>query len=258
MNTLIDTLQLKQQGIVSIIGGGGKTSLMFRLAKELADSGKNVLTTTTTKIFMPTPDQSPFTIIEGSIDELVKKSRTRLKHYPHFSAGRNYDLTKGKLDGFTPDSINELWQARLFDWIIVEADGARQKPLKATASHEPQVPEATTHLVLVTGLDAIGTPLDETHVHRAGLFSNNTGLPMGATVDESSIAASIAVEIKKAALFSHDALNFVFLNKADRPDLISAGEKIAGHLQTDPMIHKIITASIVDDVPVKNYFILKK
>jgi hypothetical protein len=77
-------------------------------------------------------------------------------------------------------------------------------------------------------------------------------------MDEQSIAASIAFEIKKAAQFSHDALNFVFLNKADRPDLVSAGEKIAGHLQTDQTIHKIITASLFDDVPVKNCFILKE
>ncbi len=56
MNTsLIDILKLKSQGVISIIGAGGKTSLMFSLAKELSKSGKKVLTTTTTKIFMPTP-----------------------------------------------------------------------------------------------------------------------------------------------------------------------------------------------------------
>jgi probable selenium-dependent hydroxylase accessory protein YqeC len=44
---LIDTLQLTGQGLISIIGAGGKTSLKFRLAKEHEDSGKSVLTTTT-------------------------------------------------------------------------------------------------------------------------------------------------------------------------------------------------------------------
>ncbi len=255
---LIDTLQLTGKGLISIIGAGGKTNLMFRLAKELADSGKRVLTTTTTKIFMPTPSQSPFTIIDSSIDELVKKSDVRLKSYLHFSAGAKYDLPTGKLKGFAPDSIDELWQANLFDWIIVEADGARQKPLKSTASHEPVVPKATTHLILVSGLDALGKPLDETHVHRAKLFSKNTGLSMGGTMDEKAMATSIAIEIKKAGHLSHPLSNFVILNKADNPDKINSGQKIAELLQTNKIIQRIIIASLIDESSVKSCLILKK
>jgi len=254
----IDTLQLNGQGIISIIGAGGKTSLMFRLARELADSGNRVLTTTTTKIFMPTKAQSPFTFIDGSIDELVKQSAGHLTRSPHFSAGKGYDGKTGKLNGFTLNEINQLWQTRLFDWIIVEADGARQKPLKATASHEPQVPEITTHLVLVTGLDALGTLLVEPCVHRAVLFSKNTGLALGNPVDEQSIATCLAIEIEKAGQLCPSALAVVLLNKADSPDKLRAGEKIARLLQTNEHIDRIITTSLNDDRPVKNNVILKK
>ena len=236
---LINTLQLTGQGLISIIGAGGKTSLMFRLAKELADSGKKVLTTTTTKMFMPLPAQSPFTIIDSSIEDIIKKSASRLKRFLHFSAGQKYDPETGKLQGFALDSIDQLWQAGLFDWIIVEADGARQKPLKATASHEPVVPKVTTHLILVTGLDALGKPFNE-------------------TMDEKSMAACIAIEIKKAGDLCHPLSNFVFLNKADNPDKISAGQKIAERVQTNTIIHRIIIASLIDDFPVKSCLILKK
>lgn len=254
---IIDTLQLPGQGLISVIGAGGKTSLMFRLAKELENSGKRVLTTTTTKIFMPLPSQSPFTIIDSSIEELIKKSASRLKRFLHFSAGKKYDPATEKLEGFAPDLICQLWQAGLFDWIIVEADGARQKPIKATASHEPVVPEDTTHLILVTGLDAVGKPFNETHVHRAKLFSQNTGLPLGETMDEKSMAISIAIEIKKAGDLGHTLSNFVFLNKADNPDKINSGQKIAELLQTNKIIHRIITASLIDGFPVKSCLILK-
>ncbi|WP_299983905.1 selenium cofactor biosynthesis protein YqeC [Desulfobacula sp.] len=253
-NTLINKLQLKRRGVISLIGAGGKTSLMFRLAKELTESGKTVLTTTTTKIFMPDSDQSPVTIIEGAVDELVKTSKSFLSRYPHFSAGSKQDLATGKLKGFTSDIINQLWQANLFDWILVEADGARGKPLKATASHEPVVPKATSHIVLVTGLDGVGKVLDENHVHRAGLFSNNTGLPLGETIDEQTIAASMAIEIKKADALGHPLFNIVFLNKADTPDRIASGRKIAELLQTNKNINTIITASLRDEPSVKNYF----
>ncbi|MBU8850182.1 MAG: putative selenium-dependent hydroxylase accessory protein YqeC [Desulfobacterales bacterium] len=253
-NTLINRLHLTGRGVISLIGAGGKTSLMFRLAKELTDSGKTVLTTTTTRIFMPDKDQSPVTIIEGVAGNLVKTSKSFLGRYNHVSAGSQQDLATGKLKGFTPDIINQLWQENLFDWIIVEADGARCKPLKATASHEPVVPEVTSHLILVTGLDAVGKILDENHVHRAKLFSNNTNLPLGKIVDEQSIAASIAIEIKKAKALSHPFFNIVFLNKADTPDRIASGRKITELLQTNKNINTIITASLREESCVKNYF----
>lgn len=257
-NILTDKLKLNKKGVISIVGAGGKTSLMFLLAKELAGSGKTVLTTTTTKIFMPTPEQSPFTIIAGSIAELAEKSRSRLNRYHHFSAGKEYTLKTGKLTGFSPGSIDQLWQTGLFDWIIVEADGARQKPIKATALHEPVIPKVTTHLILVTGLDAIGKTLDENHVHRAAVFSKNTQLAMGETIDEQSIATSIAMEIKKAKDFCNAPSNFVFLNKADNPDKLSSGKKIAELLQTSKIINQIITASFIDDNPVKSCFNTQK
>ena len=252
--TLIDTLHLNGRGVISLIGAGGKTRLMFCLAKELAASGKTVLTTTTTKIFMPVPDQSPITIVESGVDELVKTSKSFLNQYSHFSAGSKQDVTTGKLIGFTPDIINQLCQANLFDWILVEADGARRKPLKSTASHEPVIPEVTTHLILVTGLDAVGNLLDENHVHRAKLFSNNTGLPLGKTIDEHAIAASIAIEIKKAKTLSHPLFNTVFLNKADTPVRVASGQKIAELLQTNKNINQIIITSFRDELSVKTCF----
>lgn len=257
-NTLINKLHLNRQGIISLIGAGGKTSLMFRLAQELTHSGKTVLTTTTTKIFMPSPDQSPVTIIESAVGELVKKSKSYLNRYPHFSAGSRHDPITGKLNGFSPDIIDQLWQANLFDWIIVEADGARQKPLKASNSHEPVVPGGTTYLVLVTGLDAVGKPLDDKYVHRANLFSENTGLRLGGTIEERFVAASIAIEIEKADTLGHPFFNIVFLNKADTPDREVSGKKIADFLQTNKNIDRIITASLRDNIPVKDCFDITK
>jgi probable selenium-dependent hydroxylase accessory protein YqeC len=253
-NMLIDKLHLNRHGIISLIGAGGKTSLMFRLAKELINSGKTVLTTTTTKIFMPDPDKSPVIIIESTVDELVKKSKYYLNRYSHFSAGSRYDPVIGKLNGFSPNIIDQLWEANLFDWIIVEADGARRKPLKASDSHEPVVPGDTTYLILVTGLDAVGKPLDDKHVHRAKLFAENTGLCIGETVDEQAIATSISIEIKKAETLSHSFFNIVFLNKADTPARTASGEKIAKFLRTNKTIDQIITASLRDKIPVKDYF----
>ncbi len=249
--SLTNSICREKKGVISIIGAGGKTSLMFRLAKELSEAGKKILTTTTTKIFFPDKTLSPETLIACSAEDLIQKSNTCLRLYPHFTAGLSHDKASGKLEGFPPDIIDELWEEGLFDRIIVEADGSRQKPLKATAAHEPVIPESTTCLVLVMGLDSVCLPLDETHVHRAKIFSDNTGLPMGQPVDESAIALSIALEIKKAAGFCAAQDHILFLNKADTPARIASGIKIKNFLNGNDQISRIIIASLKDEACIK-------
>ena len=249
--SLIAVLKLKSHGIISIIGAGGKTSLMFCLAKELAESGKRVLTTTTTKIFIPDSDQSPRIITTDSVEELIEKSKDCLSRFKHFSAGSKHisdpGKTSRKLKGFDPEIIDQLWRAACFDWIIVEADGAKRKPLKATDTHEPLVPGMTTHLIHVTGLDAMGKTLDNNHVHRAKLFSNNTGLLLGEAIDEQSIATSAVLEIKKAGtVISAGFLSCAFLNKADNLKKIKQGKKIAKLIKSPDIVDMVVIASLKD------------
>ena len=66
---------LADGGVVSLVGAGGKTSLMFRLARELTKAGGTVLTTTTTKIFEPTPDQAARVILAESASGLLTQAQ---------------------------------------------------------------------------------------------------------------------------------------------------------------------------------------
>jgi probable selenium-dependent hydroxylase accessory protein YqeC len=254
--SLINSLCSTPKGLISIIGAGGKTSLMFRLAKEISRDGGTVLTTTTTKIFFPDKALSPETVTASSARDLMEKSRAGLRRHSHFSAGRHHDLVSGKLEGFSPDVIDTLWQAGLFDWIMVEADGSRQKPLKATDVHEPVIPASTTCLVLVAGLDSLGLPLDETHVHRASIFSNNTGLGLGQIVDEPAVAASIALELQKAAGFCTAPDHVLVLNKADTPAKIESGLCIAGLLKANPGLTRVLITSLRDEPSIKKTILL--
>jgi len=278
---LLKAFNFSKQGVISLIGGGGKTSLMFDLAKALVQSGRTVLTTSTTKIFYPSKNDSPELIITQDMDDLMQKSRRLLKEVPHFTAGCSLDPEKGKIIGFSSQFIDKLWEQHLFDWIIVEADGARRMPIKSSADHEPVIPPKSTHLILVTGLDAVGTPLDDHHVHRSEIFSQNTGLPMGSALTEKSMSIGLAVEMKKAKNSCPHAFGTVFLNKADTPDEINSGKKIATYLLQPsipdlrsepipdhtnspvsdsvpdsiitPLIDQVIIAALHDASPVKFY-----
>ena len=54
-NTITDALQVRlpEHAVISVTGAGGKTSLIFAWARELAAAGKSVIITTTTHMYRP-------------------------------------------------------------------------------------------------------------------------------------------------------------------------------------------------------------
>ena len=60
---LSHALRIHPKEVVVLVGGGGKTTLMFRLADELAASGRRVVTTMTTRIFVGQMDRAPARLV---------------------------------------------------------------------------------------------------------------------------------------------------------------------------------------------------
>jgi probable selenium-dependent hydroxylase accessory protein YqeC len=221
---------LKKGGVISIVGAGGKTALMFRLARELSNSGGCVLTTTTTKIYMPTRTQSLIVMVSGAVDTIAKRAREVFKRYPHISAGSAILHLKNKLNGFKPETIDALWQSGVFRWIIVEADGAAGRPLKAPALHEPVIPKSTRWQVGVVGLDAVGKPLTHKWVFRPQLVSRISGLAIGAAITENAIAAVLMDNNGIMKNSPPEAMRFAFLNQADSQERLEIAKRIVRDL----------------------------
>ena len=172
--------------VVTLVGAGGKTSALFRLADEAVGGGRRVVTTTTTHIFASQAEDAPARL-EAKPDEtdaidwaaleaaLARHGHCFIWSNPGFrtpeSAGRppTASPTRSKRQGLPPEVVDAL-AARAGDLgislIAIEGDGSRRRPVKAPASHEPVIPACTTHLVPVAGLDGLGQPLDEPYVHR--------------------------------------------------------------------------------------------
>jgi len=216
MVSLKEALKLENGGVVSLVGAGGKTSLMFSIARELSNAGESVLTTTTTRIMMPSKDQSPHVILSDSLDEVLDKAKLLIKENLHISAAsQRTDSPLEKIAGFKPEVIDGIWKTGIFRWILVEADGASRKPLKAPAFHEPVIPDCSELLIGIIGLKCIGKPLDERWVFRHKLYAEITGLKPEEPVTEESVSA---VLIDKNGIMkgcpSHTT-KVIFLNMAD-------------------------------------------
>jgi probable selenium-dependent hydroxylase accessory protein YqeC len=220
---LAATLGIGRGDVVAVVGAGGKTSLVYRLAAEAADAGLRVLVTTTTHMgTLPAELTGPvFVEAEGDVEAPLAQALAR----PGRATLLGRRLRPDKLEGVSPERV-DAW-ARRVDLVLVEADGARQRSLKVPAPHEPVVPRSTTLLLVVAGLDAVGAPLDERLVHRLELVAAATGREAGSAIDEDAMTAALRSPDGYASRVPVGGRAAVFLNKADLPGSEAAAERIA-------------------------------
>ena len=227
MTSLRQALMLGEGGVISLVGAGGKTSLMFKLAHELSRTGGSVLTTTTTKILEPEPDQSSCVIVSDSVTRLIDRAKELIDKHHHMTMARAKLPDTDKLIGIPPAAIDALWDSNLFRWIVVEADGAAGRPLKAPADHEPVIPDCTSCLVGLAGLNGIGRPLTDQWIFRPERFAELSGIALNSRVTETAVADVIT---HNKGLFKNapaEAVRIAFLNQADIPENFGAGQRTA-------------------------------
>ncbi len=214
---LLAAFGVEPGAVVSLAGGGGKTRLMYALARALASEGRRVLTTTTTRIYPPAADESPsLLLLQGSADPLGA-IRQRLALTRHLTVAERLN-PDGKLAGLPAALVDDLAAAALTDAIIVEADGSAGRSLKAARDGEPVFPRSSTHCVLVMGMDALGMPLDEPWVFRSALASEITGVAQGTPVTAEAIAELLLGPRGLAARAPDASRLAVFLNKVESPE----------------------------------------
>lgn len=171
---------------IALVGAGGKTTAGFSLAWELVELGQPVILTTTTHIFYPAglgllvgvgAPHSP-----GVIDTVLTGRRGGLLPV----LGR--ELQGKKLGGYSPVEMAQI--ARLWPehWLIIEADGAAGRPLKAPGEHEPATAVVAEAVLYLAGLWGMGVPLGPQYVHRPERFSLLTGLSQGEIVRPQHVA----------------------------------------------------------------------
>lgn len=192
---LIHALRLSETAskpIIALVGAGGKSSLLFRLGDELAAAGQATLLTATTRLWAAQANRAPFSLFSNHEPTLAFELPTSLRGYGQALAMAGPAREPGKLAGLDLAVICRLAALDEVGAAVVEADGSRERPLKAPAAHEPLVPPCATHLIVVAGMAAVGRTLDEATVHRPELFAALAGLRPGDLLTPQAIAAVLA------------------------------------------------------------------
>jgi molybdenum cofactor cytidylyltransferase len=130
--------------------------------------------------------------------------------------------------------------------LLVEADGSRQKPLKAPGAHEPPVPDFAQLVVVVAGLGALGKPLDEENVHRPEIFARLCGLQPGEIVTASALMRLLTHPKGGLKNIPENARRVALLNQADSPGLQSQADGLAKGLL--PVYDAVIIANLKEEI----------
>lgn len=184
---LREALGLGEGEVVALVGAGGKTSAMFRLARELAQAGERVVTTTTTKIYTPTPQETDRTLLVQDLEEALTGLAESLREKQIITVACGL-VSEGKLGGVPPEWVASFRAVAPGTTVIVEADGAARKSFKAPREGEPVFPGCTTLVVPLVGMDCLGKPLGETWVHRPEVVSRLTGAVPGDPITPEMVA----------------------------------------------------------------------
>jgi molybdenum cofactor cytidylyltransferase len=218
-----------EKPVIALVGAGGKSSLLFRLGDELAAAGRPTLLTATTRMWTRQVDRAPFSLISASEPALAFELPTSLRGYGQVLALAGPAGETGKLAGLSPEAICRLAALDQVGAVVVEADGSRERPLKAPAAHEPLVPACATHVITVARVAAVGRPLNVATVHRPEIVAALTGLRRGDTLTAEAVAALLAHPQGGRKGCPAHAAPLLFLNLAldDAPDHAEAQRRLA-------------------------------
>jgi molybdenum cofactor cytidylyltransferase len=248
---LSHALSLGSKEVIALSGGGGKTTLMFRLAAELTAAGQRVVTTMTTKIFVSQMAQAPHTLVLHGEGALLAQLPEVLAEYGHVLIAGGTMVEQDKVEGVPPELLDRVAAQPAVDVVIVEADGSRRLPFKAPAQHEPVIPSCTTVLVPVVGLDVVGKPLLAGQVHRPEIVAALSGAALCDPITPEMIAAVLGHLEGGAKGLPPGARLVPFLNKAEDEATLAAARQIARLLLAHPIVDRVIIGAAQAPDPVR-------
>ena len=190
---LYRALGIKRGDIVAFVGAGGKSSAILQAVRELEESAMPVLIAPTTKMFVREAEMAGTVLICNDRHELRSKSAEMLDGQGAVVIGSTL-LSKRRVKGVETDWVPDL--APKNGVTLVEADGARRRPLKGPAAHEPLLPDGATLVVAVGGVRALGGLVNEENVHRPDVFAELTGAAQGHTIDTRSFALALLAGLR--------------------------------------------------------------
>lgn len=229
---------IEMGNIISIVGSGGKTTLLLFLAAELRHN-YNVLVTTSAKILKPSINQydSIFTNVESFINsDLTNKNNITV-------ISKSINESNNKLIGIDDNDLEKL--INYFDVILIEADGSNKLPLKGWKNHEPPVLKKTNKIIGIIPVSVLGRNIDNSFIYGYEEFKKFSG--NNTQVDEETIKN---ICISENGIFKNSiGEKYLFINQADTEQDKEKSIKIADYIykNIENIDFKIVIGSLHEE-----------
>jgi len=220
---LLKALRLNEPAAVAFVGAGGKTTSIFQLARLLKQPA--VVTTTThmglwqmqrgDRWIVGMPDSGQLELMANGVSVITSAPDESEK--------------VGGLSAKQLDQLHGICQQKGWS-LLIEADGAKQLPLKAPAEHEPVIPAWVDLVVVVAGLTGLGASCDNAHIHHADRFASLSGLQRDERVGEDHLLAVLRSSAGGLKNIPENSRKVLLLNQADDEKRASAGRRLADQL----------------------------
>lgn len=231
---------LNADGLVCVVGAGGKKSTLYTLAHRL----DRAVVTATVRIPIFDEYVESVRVTDDPIDALssVDEDDWPLGLVPEQERSDRYR-------GYDRETVEAIAQAETVETTLVKADGARMRELKAPKENEPQIPKSATVVLPIASVHAVGEPLTESVVHRPERVAAVTGLEPGETIRPEDIAATIASEDGGMKDVPPDATVVPVLNKVDNSELAATAREIAAEIHERASISHVALTQMTGEQP---------
>lgn len=186
--TLLDALDARS-GLVCFVGAGGKKTTLYRLASS--HPGRVGITATVHIPFFP-KTVTLATVIAPE-DDILPSVLSKLAHDKKIAFAHPSDK-RGRFAGLDPSLVSHIHAQAGFDLVLVKADGARSRWIKAPNEIEPRIPQEARIVIPVISARAIGEILTERIAHRLDRIESICGVAPGQPITPLQVARLLADE----------------------------------------------------------------
>ena len=236
----------RERRVISLVGGGGKTTTMYALAEIFREEGKKVIVTTSTHLQTP-----PEEIRAWNIEEVRSLWKSDQIAVIGTDCESNKNLAAGDQAAVNQmENKKSVKKMRMPDGSFLQE--VLQEAEEVPIEKEPVIIPECTDVIAVVGMDALGKPLEEVCFRKdlAVQFLNTSYKHLIAEEDIAKILSSV----KGARKGVEDRKYCVVLNKCDDEIRKERAEKIRSLLKEKSIENVMITNCENRQNELKKYF----
>jgi probable selenium-dependent hydroxylase accessory protein YqeC len=222
-------LNIEPSYCVSIMGAGGKSTLMNRLADELIVLGRTVVLSSTTNYHRPKTLLSDQILLTRNAPDWPERLIAIARRWNRLLV-LHHDLDDAMVKGLDLATVQELHESLPDAILIVKTDGARKRWFKAPNRSEPVIPSWSQVCLTVVNCEILGQPLSDTLVHRPERVAELTGLGLGQMITPQVVGRVLTHREAYAAKIPSATRRAIYISHVRSPEGIAQAKAIAACL----------------------------